>query len=537
MTSNRTSLQSVLSFIVVLLLLLMIPIVASAQGERGGDTNRRAIDGSSANPLDPPIPSRVDVESLGNGAGAPMGSRGFNGKMSTGTLGATVGGAQDIGYARQTIERGVVPASIDFSPEGLYSEHDIPTPESDCDQRLCLSLGYGYSPMADNSSNALLVQLGMSSNIKAEGFHRLPLRLAVVIDRSGSMRGGSMIAVKEALHRLVARLNEQDELILVEFDDRASVVLSATRCDDTDAINNAIDAIEIGGGTNIESGLLLGYEALAALPNEAGTMKRLMLFTDARPNAGRTDKASFHGLTEQYAKDGIGLTAFGVGVSFGQDLIYHISQLRGCNFFFLESREKIAQVFDKEFDYMVTPLVYDLDVRIATPDGLKLTGVYGLPTWKPGDRDAVLHIPTVFLSSNRGAIVLRYERDGEGTLAFSNGDLLASGTLSYTSLDLTEHHQQTELRHTGTDRIAPGTQFYTHNGMRLAAALTNVYFALRDGCSLYNEGKQKEAIAAIQRGRALVILENLALQDEGLTRELALLEKLEATINQSIANK
>ncbi len=523
MISNRTSLRSALTLIPILLVLLM-PVVASAQGEHGGDTNRRAFEGSFDfdNALDPVGSARV--EGLGNGASAPMGS-GY-GKVSAGTLGATVGGAQDIGYARGVIGRGSVPASINFSPEGLYSEHDIPTPEGDCDQRLCLSLGYGYSPTLDNNSNALLVQLGMSSNIKAEGFHRLPLRLAVVVDRSGSMNGGSMTAVKEALHRLAARLNGEDQLILVQFDDRASIVLSATRCSDVDAINRAIDSIRIGGGTNIESGLLLGYEALAALPNETGTMKRLMLFTDARPNSGRTDQVSFRDLTERYAKDGIGLTAFGVGVNFGQELIYHISQLRGCNFFFLESREKIAQVFDKEFDYMVTPLVYDLDVRIATPDGLKLTGVYGLPGWTPGDRDAVLHIPTIFLSSNRGAIVLRYERDGDGVLAFNNGDLLATGTLSYTNIDYTEHRQQTELRYTGTDRITPGTQFYTHNGMRLAAALTNVYFALRDGCTLYNQGKPQDAIATVQRGRALVLLENLTLQDEGLTREIKLLETL-----------
>ena len=80
-----------------------------------------------------------------------------------------------------------------------------------------------------------------------------------------------------------------------------------------------------------------------------------------------------------------GLSVFGVGLNFGNELVYHISKLRGGNFFFLESPEKIAKVFDTEFDYLVTPLVYDLKVRIETPKGLKLKAVYGLPTWKPGD--------------------------------------------------------------------------------------------------------------------------------------------------------
>jgi type III secretion system FlhB-like substrate exporter len=180
----------------------------------------------------------------------------------------------------------------------------------------------------------------------------------------------------------------------------------------------------------------------------------------------------------------------------------------------------------------VTPLAYDLDVKIATPPGLKLAAVYGLPTWKPGSADAELHIPTVFLSSNRGAIVLRYERDGSGAPVVAAGDAIAEGMLSFSDPNGAPHAERTTLRHNGSARLEPGTQFYTHDGMRMAVALTNIYFGLRDACTLLAEGKRDDALKAIDRARGIAMLENAALADEGLNNELKLLDKLEENIDK-----
>lgn len=502
--------------------LLSIASSLQAQGPKGGDTTRRAFDEVSVDAPLTPGPSGV-----GGKVAAPLRVQ----AEASGSLGATVGGAQDIGYARLLIERGSVPSSLGFSAEGLYSEHDIATPSSACDEPLCLSLGYGYAPMADNSSHALLVQLGMGSNIRADQFRRRPLRLAVVVDRSGSMSGSKIQAARVALEKLISRLNAEDRVTIIYFNEGAETVVEMGGGDRRQEMLARVGTLTASGGTNIEKGLVMGYNAIASLPDEPGTLKRLILMTDMRPNVGRTDSMSFRQITERYANKGIGLSAFGMGIDFGYELVYHISGLRGGNFFYLENAEKIARVFDTEFDYMVTPLLFDLDLKIETPKGMRLAAVYGLPTWKPGDRDANLHIPTVFLSSNRGAIILRYEpREGNG-LVIDDGDLLAVGSLAYTDLDGREHAQSTRLRHTGVDRLAPGSQYYTHDGMRLAAALTNVYFGLRDACELSAEGKREQAVEALTRARGLVTLENLALNDKGLEREIALLEKLEQNIS------
>ena len=128
---------------------------------------------------------------------------------ATGPLGATVGGAQDIGHARNLIEAGEVPSADYIVAEGLFAEHDIATPEEECNDPLCLSLGYAYATGVDDESHDLFLHLGLTTSITRENFARPDLDLALVIDRSGSMSGGSMEAVKDALNSLVPKLTGQ----------------------------------------------------------------------------------------------------------------------------------------------------------------------------------------------------------------------------------------------------------------------------------------------------------------------------------------
>ncbi|MFY9220613.1 MAG: VWA domain-containing protein, partial [Candidatus Nanopelagicales bacterium] len=51
--------------------------------------------------------------------------------------------------------------------------------------------------------------------------------LIAVVDRSGSMSGGRLAAVRTALHSLVDRLKPQDTLGVVAFDDQAVVQVPA----------------------------------------------------------------------------------------------------------------------------------------------------------------------------------------------------------------------------------------------------------------------------------------------------------------------
>ncbi|MGA0980851.1 MAG: VWA domain-containing protein, partial [Candidatus Nanopelagicales bacterium] len=84
--------------------------------------------------------------------------------------------------------------------------------------------------------------------------------LIAVVDRSGSMAGGPIEAVRTALHQLVDRLKPQDRFGVVIFDDEAHVqVPTRSMADhDTATVHALIDSITPQGTTDLSAGYLLG---------------------------------------------------------------------------------------------------------------------------------------------------------------------------------------------------------------------------------------------------------------------------------------
>ncbi len=56
----------------------------------------------------------------------------------------------------------------------------------------------------------------------------------------------------------------------------------------------------------------------------------------------------------------------GVGVDFNSDLVEYISKVRGANYFTVNSSQEFKKLLDREFNYMVTPLVYDLKLELES---------------------------------------------------------------------------------------------------------------------------------------------------------------------------
>ena len=102
------------------------------------------------------------------------------------------------------------------------------------------------------------------------------------------------------------------------------------------------------------------------------------------PNQGVRDGRSFVRILEEAADDGIGVSSFGVGIDFGADLANQVSQVRGGNYFHLETPEKIRRVFERDFDLMVTPLAYDLEISLLAPAGYEIVDAYGLAVLEQG---------------------------------------------------------------------------------------------------------------------------------------------------------
>ncbi|MFO0572875.1 MAG: VWA domain-containing protein [Polyangia bacterium] len=380
----------------------------------------------------------------------------------SGGMGATPGGAQDISYARDRIKAGEVPHPATFTPEGLFSEHDLPLATGrPCHQTLCLEAAATTVDLPTLPEARWLAQLGFASNLDAKTWQREAVNLVAVIDKSGSMSGAPIDTVKASLHQIIDQLGPGDQLSIVLYGDRAHVHLGATPLRgaagqgngqgkgqsngqsndkaDRRALHAAVDQIAIAGSTAMEEGLAVGYKLAAETARGFRGRTRMMLFTDERPNVGATDAHSFMGMARAASKQGIGLTTVGVGVQFGAELATAISSVRGGNLFYFADVPEMVDKFKKDFDTMLTELAFDLRLKVWPQKGMKLVGLFGLPgdlVKRTPDGGLEMTVETIFLSKERGGIYFALAPEGGGALPpDAAAGPLALASVSYVDKD------------------------------------------------------------------------------------------------------
>lgn len=360
------------------------------------------------------------------------------------TLGATPGGAQDIAFARAEIARGAVPHANTFTPEGLFSEYDLPLDTGRaCTQLLCLTGAAAPVELTVQGEARTLAQLAFASQLDAATWHRDPLNLVAVVDKSGSMSGTPLETVKASLHTITDLLGPRDQLTVVLYGDRVHVQVPTTPAARKPALHQAIDGIASEGSTDMESGLRMGFEvARQTAPRFAGRT-RVMLFTDERPNVGDTSAGGFMGMARAASHDRIGLTTIGVGTQFGAELATAISSVRGGNLFFFPDTATMTAKFERDLDTMVTELAQDMKLVVRPATGFKLVGLYGVPgeaVKRLPDGGLEMSVETIFLSREKGGIFFAFAPEGAGALpplpvAGPRGaPTLGEATLSYQDL-------------------------------------------------------------------------------------------------------
>lgn len=448
-------------------------------------------------------------------------------------LGATPGGAQDIGLARDIINNGNVPTVDDFTAEGLYSEHDLEiTGAPPCGKPLCINTATGLEFGLNDDKRDFFVQLGMQSNISETDFKRKPLNLGIVIDTSGSM-DGNLSGVKAALHALINHLKPDDRIAIIEFASSANAIIESTLVSDKASLSSAIDGLSTGGSTSLEDGMRLGYAEIDDFVN-TNTLSRLMVFTDAMPNVGATDAASFQSMVTAAAALDIGFTFFGFGTSFDASFVDKISHLRGGNYRFVGPQD-VTPIFETELDFLVTPIAFNLKVTTNAAQGTPLLNVYGVPGAEQHVNGNLLDVTTVFLSKRKGGIVLRL--DGANVEAVVNGSAfdLGSADLSYETPEGVVEKGTVPMTLPFTMQPASTESLYPNASMKRTVAVTNQYLTMKTLCSQFHGGlwDPLQAQPRMDKAIAQLVAADLELNDPNLKREITLMQKLAQNLGLS----
>ncbi|MEM7080676.1 MAG: VWA domain-containing protein [Pseudomonadota bacterium] len=453
----------------------------------------------------------------------------------TGSVRVTAGGSQDVNFARARIARGEIPHPEDMTVEGLLSEYDLALPgKGYCGQLFCLQTE------ALRSEHTLFAGLGFASNIDASRWQRPAANIIAVVDRSGSMDGAPLAMVRHALHTLADTLGPDDRLAIVVYGDGAITMLPSTSLQTAHLpiIRRTIDRIESQGSTNMEAGLQLGYQlARQSAAEFAATNQgrsRVLLFTDERPNVGRTDADSFMTMARTASLEGIGLTTLGVATHFDAALATTIASVRGGNLFFLDNRSTVARVFGTELDFMLAELAYDIQITVQPNPGWRIAGIYGVPAQllHPADEGGVTFaVPTVFLSNRGGGIYVAL------TPAAAPSHLPAShDEVFFADIDMTYREALTGIQGEAYTRISRITRRPSAQ-LRAAQMLIDVY-KLREKASYAHHVSNDQNAAYRAALEAKHVLHNaLTTLPRNLQRKFSREKRTSGALVQSLARR
>ncbi|MCL4265652.1 MAG: von Willebrand factor type A domain-containing protein [Anaerolineae bacterium] len=187
--------------------------------------------------------------------------------------------------------------------------------------------------------------------------------LVFVIDVSGSMAQENRLGlVKESLALLVDRLRADDKVSIVVYGNSARTVLYPTAGSERQAILNAINTLETEGSTNLEAGLLMGYD-VANQGYIPGGINRVILASDGVANVGDTGPNSLAAKIRGYADAGINLTTIGVGLGNYNDVMMEQLADQGDGAYaYVDNLNEARQVFGE--DVMGTLQTIGLDAKI-----------------------------------------------------------------------------------------------------------------------------------------------------------------------------
>jgi Ca-activated chloride channel family protein len=376
----------------------------------------------------------------------------------SGNLGYAVGGAKDINNFRENIENDYLPLPSDITYEGLFYGYYFDTgAKEECTKLFCPSYSTAVSKDPLSEQPEYYLSVGLNSGIKESDFQRKKLNLVIVMDISGSMgspfdqyyydrfgnrmefadydkeEGGKtkMEIANKSVVALLSHLNDDDRFGLVLFDDYAYKAKPLTKvgATDMDAIKKHILDLEEQGGTYMEAGMEEGTKMIeeyaSADPDQYEN--RIIFITDAMPNIGDYSDEGLGRILADNADDRIYTSFVGVGVDFNTELVEALTKIKGANYFSVHSSKEFAKVLDEDFEYMVTPLVFDLKLKLDA-QGWEIEKVYGSPEADEATGE-IMKVNTLFPSKTeggetKGGLVLIKLRKTEGTVTGGDGGLL-----------------------------------------------------------------------------------------------------------------
>lgn len=347
---------------------------------------------------------------------------------NTNTIGLSTGGAKDINNFRDNIRNNYLPLPTSITYEGLFYDYYFDTGITrTCNKLFYPSYSYAVTRDPISEKTEYYLAVGLNSGLREEDFQRKKLNLVIVLDKSGSMgsefnqyyydgngkridayegeaKQSKIRCATKATVSILDQLRPDDRFAIVLFDEEAVVLklMGLVSRTDMSSVEDDVLSVTAEGSTHLMADIDLATDQFHNLfeLNSYEYENRIIVLTDAQPNTGDFTAYGLSSALRQNANRRIYTTIIGVGVDFNSELAAIITKTKGANYSSLHSPREFRQRIEEEFDFMVTPLIFNVEMDFES-SGWRIQQVFGSPE---ADRSTghLMRINTLFPSKSEG---------------------------------------------------------------------------------------------------------------------------------------
>jgi Ca-activated chloride channel homolog len=231
----------------------------------------------------------------------------------------------------------------------------------------------------DGTSNRYLA-VNIQAPVNSRTIERLPVNIAIVIDRSGSMHGRKLERACEAACYAIKQLRDTDRFAVIAYDDEIEIVMHSSLANQEacmDAVAR-IKRIRPGRTTNLFDGWMHGCQQIAELLDEEA-IGRCFLLTDGLANRGITSRSEIVKHAGNLRERQVVTSTFGVGSDFDEVLLQEMASSGGGNFYFIASGDDIPIFINQELGETLEVVARDVVLEVNCGKGCELESLNEFP--------------------------------------------------------------------------------------------------------------------------------------------------------------
>jgi Ca-activated chloride channel family protein len=238
-------------------------------------------------------------------------------------------------------------------------------PENPLDQRVFFSR-QSLIHMAEPQLIYVLMEFSTPAALK---FPPTPsLNLCLVLDRSTSMQGLNIDVVKATAIEIMRKMKPQDIFSVIAFSDRAEEIIPASRSTELSKLEARIHMLQTSGGTEIFSGLEMGYNQIIRNVHNA-KVNHIILLTDGRTYG---DEEKCINLAHRASEQGVGISGLGIGSEWNDGFLDELATSTGGSSMYVSRPQDIQKTLLDKFTRLGSAYAEESRLDFKIPEGIEL---------------------------------------------------------------------------------------------------------------------------------------------------------------------